>query len=491
MNFHRPFGNPGDRFGDPQPWHRNLDSEYGQFRGQSQIGETGMISGGYNDGFAPSRFDHGGAGFKRMRVDEMGMGSIVDEKRLNSSISMDDERRLKLIRDHGGVSSGAAQGRANWAGMGVDVNREATGYLQESSNFDMTPGGIDNGVVRGRLDDLRSGRNDMTFKQPTNYEIDDFRDPTFSDFNRKGTSFCPEPDFSTHNHGKEHGLAFSQQNLQSYKDDELWKSQYGEGENSSHQSLPTNGHTGLLAGRNSSLGDSYSQSAPHISSEILNENYYHQSYSLSAKEPQYSHPTGWHGMSASSVTPHEQSSFTRENRDPNYQPPQPYTMKNAMQLNHDTYFRGQLKDRMQSYEVNVPSQDSNKGPVGHQIAPKASQFGPQHFDKQGSYVPAGNGTISESMTPIQASRVFNVQPPLPASPPPPLPGDPPGHLSFDRPRALPSPAKPSSSLFPIAVSSAAAMASSYAAIPEPHSLARHYFHDKSHLHASTGLATEV
>ncbi|PSR95830.1 YLP motif-containing protein [Actinidia chinensis var. chinensis] len=432
-----PNANFQHRFGDPPDWHRNPNLEYEQF----QIGESGMVNG-----FAPSRYDNGGVGFKRVRVDDMGPGSFVGE----TGISDDRERRLKLIRDHG-----------------VDGNRESDWHLQENPVFERTLGGVDGGE-RGRLD-LRGVRNDMMLKPPSNCEISEFQDPRFSDFDRKGTYFRSGPDFNPHNYGEEHGLDFDQRNLQRYRNEELVQSQYGQGEKSLLPSLLSNGHSpqdpthyhegGLYY--DSNFGDDYSRGY----SEVLSENYYHHprsSDSLSAKEPHSSHSTGWQGPLASSARFQEQrSSLSTENRNPNYDMPRPYGIQNSMRPNHDMHSHGLLNDRRQSYEASALSHNSIHGSVGNRI-------------------------ISD---PMQASQAINVQPPLPASPPPPLPVDPPGH-PLSEPHALSSSAVTSSSLFPIPVSSVATLPSSYAPIPEAHSLSRPYFHDKSYLHASTGIASE-
>ncbi|THG22586.1 hypothetical protein TEA_013595 [Camellia sinensis var. sinensis] len=322
-------------FEDPWPRHRN--PSLSQIEDSSGI----IVNGGY-----------GNAGFKRMRVDEMGTG-----------ISMDNERRLKLIHDHG-----------------MHGIRGTERSLQENSFFDRN-------VIQ---------------QQPTNYEMNEFRDPRFGDFDRKVTSFRSD-----------------EQNLQSYRNVQLRQSQYGQDGNSLYPSLQTNGGG---VGCNSDLGESYSHSASYPNSKIPNENHYHRhrhlNDSLSVKEP---YQNGWHGLSASSAPYHEQRS------DPNLHQPLSHAMHNSLRPNHVR----------QSYEVNVQSPVDNHGAFGHQNMPIASQFSQQNFNKY------------ENMFPMQSSRLFNVQPPLPASPPPPLPADPPGH-PLSEPHALSSSAaKTSASLFPI------------------------------------------
>ncbi|KAL6973319.1 hypothetical protein U1Q18_027499 [Sarracenia purpurea var. burkii] len=458
VNLHRPFvGNPDDRFGDLRPWIRNPSLEYEQFHGNSQIGDSGMVNGGYGDGFSP-RYDHRSAGFKRMRVDEIGPGSFVNDNLVNSSrVSFDHERRLKLIRDHGGFSGGTLQGEVNSvSGMGVDANREMEQYLQENSVFDTNFGSID-GVEHGRSDGLRGGRNDMTFQPPTNLEINGLKDSIFSDFDRKGIYFPPEPDFNPHNYEEEHDLAFPRRNSQNYGNEELCHT----------SNVTALYHEGGL--RHNSDLRRRSPNAFYPASEVPRENYYHHSIKslrpcgfFPEKESRYYHQTFRH---------HEQiNSISTEN----------------CNSNHGIHSHGQLNDRRELYEeVNVPTHDRNQGPVGHQNMTKATN---QHFNKQGGFSPILTGN-SENMIAMQASRVINVQPPLPTSPPPPLPVDPSRH-PLSEPRAFSSPSITSSSLFPIPVSSEATVPSSYAPIHEAHSLAQPYFHNKSHLNASSGIPTK-
>lgn len=354
-----------------------------------------MVHGGYRDGFAPDRFDHGGTGFKRMRVDEMGRGAFANDDTMNlPHISMDNERRLKLIRDHGGMAG----------------DREAEGYLRGNTVFDRGFGGIDS-AESGRFDELRGGRNGMTLKPYSNSEMNEFRDPRFGNFDRKGSYFRPERDFNQHKYGGE------QENSRAYRNnEEFGQCQYG---------LP-NGHT-----RQGSDAE-----ALYYEGEI-------QHYSNLG----HTYPQSQQG-----------GSLSTENHNCNHHMSQPYAMQNPMQLNHDIHSHGQLNDRS----------------------------GNQYLNRQDGYV----SLPFDNMNTLQASRMVNVQPPLPASPPPPLPVDPPGH-PLSGPHALSSPAITPSSLFPIAVSSAATMPASYASVAETNSLARPYFHDRSRLHSSTSFATEV
>ncbi|CBI15263.3 unnamed protein product, partial [Vitis vinifera] len=129
----------------------------------------------------------------------------------------------------------------------------------------------------------------------------------------------------------------------------------------------------------------------------------------------------------------------------------PYTFEHPVKQKQDFQSHVQLSDVRQSFEVRFPSQEGNQGTVLHQNSPLGAQYGSH---RQGGYLPihTGSNIVSEGLSQMQASRSFHVQPPLPASPPPPLPVDPP--------------------------------------VPGANSLSQPYFHNKSHLHASTGFATE-
>ncbi|GLU21515.1 hypothetical protein SLE2022_376490 [Rubroshorea leprosula] len=81
---HQPFGsNPGDGFSDPRSWHRNPKFGNGY---------------GTDNGFAGT--DEVDRSYKRPRVGEFG------PPQSSARVSSEDERRLKLIRDHGGASPG-------------------------------------------------------------------------------------------------------------------------------------------------------------------------------------------------------------------------------------------------------------------------------------------------------------------------------------------------------------------------------------------------
>ncbi|XP_059642042.1 uncharacterized protein LOC132283996 isoform X2 [Cornus florida] len=509
---HRPFhGIPGDGFGDPRGWHRNPSLErdpYGQFHGQSQIGETAMN----RDGFSPPRYGSGSVGYKRMRVDEAGVGSFTNESHMNPSrFSTENERRLKLIREHGGASS--------MLGMSTGFDIETKGYIQERSVFDNNFSSIDGGEHM-KFDELRSGGDDTALKHPRNSEMNSFRDPGFGSFDRKGMSFHPERGFNQHNYREEHGLAYAPQYVRSNRNEEPGQSRYSQVENSLHSSLQSSGHSGVVAGGstnvkqgrqgqdvtvlyhegvqyNSNYGDDFlssehkgefnlqshvsqSQSLPYPTVEVPNENYYDRDFrrgyppeAMSAKESQHSHPTMWQGLSGSGAPYHEQiGNFPMEEN---------HNSNNQMLLRpkHDFPSPGQPSNRRPSLEVNVPAQDGNGGAIGH-----------QSLSKRGGYVPISTGSsmVLENIITMQVSQLFDVQPPLPASPPPPLPVDPPRHSLSESLASASSPQK-SSSLFPIPISYSTTVPSSYPPVPDQ-SFGQPYFQNKPLLHVSTGFANE-
>ncbi|XP_052174573.1 uncharacterized protein LOC127789667 [Diospyros lotus] len=433
-------GHPGDRLGDPVPWQRNPSLDYG-------------------DGFDP-RYDQGsgGPGFKRMRVEENWDNS--------SRILMDDERRLKLIRDHGGLES-------------------------------------------VRSDEFSGSREDMALKRSANYEMEGYGDRSFGDFDKTGTFFDTQPHFNPPHYGEE--KSFGQRNL--HGNGQLEQHQYGQVKNSMPPSFQTNGYSGLSTRYSTNVEQSRqgldvatlhhkggvwrnpNLEVIHPTANLPGESYHHNGFqqnrpsdALSTKESHYSHAPGWNETSTSSALHNEQ---TLENPNAKSCPPHPYAKQNHVLLDRDFNSHGQINDRGPSYDDRVASSDGNQDAVAHQNMLIARKIDPLHSRNQVSQppIPARDKFIAENSTPMHPSRLPSVQPPLPASPPPPLPMDLPQHPLYE-PHSLSSPAKTTPPLFPIPVSSAASTRSPYAAIPEADSMARPYFPDKSHFHVSIGISPE-
>ena len=486
-------GNPNGGYGDPRYWDKNPNLErdvYVQSSFQSQIG------GLHRDGFGSTIYDYGKNGFlsegdrnnKRMRFDETASGSFSNDYHLNPvRVMSEDERRLKLIRDHGGASSGVPHG-GTVSGLGIiGLNGENKEYAQENSISERNFGNSEV-VDRGKFDDFRGYRGDT--------RLNNFHGAGFCSTEREGSSFR-----------EEHGSTFGQQYLQIdgngyqpndhtvfknkgdgvYSQNEgLKQSQYFQNEHPPH-APSSHGHNGLPARVSNNVRQSHSSlHVPYPSSEVQNENYHGHNLqhlqlknSMSVKEPRYSHAPNWLVSSGLSVPYHETSNNLLA---------QPYTVEHPLQLKQDFQSHGQLNDVEQPVEVKFSSQDSNQGMALHQNSPLGAQYG-RH--KQGGYLPiqTGGNKVSESLSQMQASR-FHVQPPLPVSPPPPLPLGPPDHTSSksNTSSSVPMSASP---LFPVSASSLATASSSYHPVPGANSLSQPYFHNKAHLHASTGFDTEV
>uniref|UniRef100_A0A803L927 YLP motif-containing protein 1 n=1 Tax=Chenopodium quinoa TaxID=63459 RepID=A0A803L927_CHEQI len=147
-------------------------------------------------------------------------------------------------------------------------------------------------------------------------------------------------------------------------------------------------------------------------------------------------------------------------------PPLPPAVPRPGQLRYDYGPPRPLSDLSPPIETRPPPPDGYHVPAGNHIAPARPHYGAPHMDYQGGY---GN-SISENTGHFNASQGFDMQPPLPASPPPPLPMEPPGPWPTDH-KPLSSPPRASSSLFPVPVGSSAPVHTSHAPIPESHTRA--------------------
>lgn len=115
--------NPDDGFADQRPWIRSSGISYGHVPFQP-----------HRESFLPPPYDYGGNEFvndaersyKRPRVDDVASDGVVHElnqNQKNGRSSFEDERRLKLIRDHGVVSSGPPEGPRMNLGSNSETNR--------------------------------------------------------------------------------------------------------------------------------------------------------------------------------------------------------------------------------------------------------------------------------------------------------------------------------------------------------------------------------
>ncbi|XP_042950539.1 uncharacterized protein LOC122282654 isoform X4 [Carya illinoinensis] len=435
----RPFT---DGFGDLRPWHRNpsLDrgEPYGQFQSQS-----------YGNWFT----NEGDRNSKRPRVDD------IHNQEKPGMVSSEDERRLKLIRDHGAVSSGLLPEGS--AGSMPGMNHETNAYSQESSAFDGNYGRPGGGEY-GKFDGFRDIKGEVGPLSVRNMEMST-TDPRFGSDDRREQQ-----------HMQSNGNGF--QNI------EFPHSRYGQVDSSLHP-FQTHGIKNVDQSR-----------LPYPVSEVLHDKYrnphnnqqWQSRDSMPAKKPQHSHMNNWQGTRM--LYP-EESSVPMDYRDPNNQLQQPYGMHCPVDRRHDFHSPGLPSDVRRPLEVGFPSQDGKQGSLHHQPLPGFTQRGDPNANEHGGYFPSASGG-SENVGKMEASPFFSRQPPIPASIPPPPAVDPVLHISSVM-KAYSSPPKTSCSLFPVPVGSSAVMPSSYPPIAEAHSMTLPYFHNEPLMHSSTGFFSEA
>lgn len=457
---------PNNGFEDPRSWQRNPNL------GRNLYGSD-MYTGIHRDGCAPTSYDYGYNGFvsggnrnsKRMRVDDMESGASTNEfyGNLSKIVSEEDERRLKLIRDHGFTPSGPPQVGANsMLRTSIGYNCEIVVSERGSSNT-----GFGEHV---KFDDFQGARGEIASELPSNTEMNNFWDPGVGSRDRKGALFYRDNDFHHLNRREEHGSVSAKQYM--YHD----RNKQDGFPTSVPNNLEHQSHNAVVR-QSTDWGDNYYSRLPTGNLEQLSShdsrgfNDVYRTHNVQqlqskdpmlAKETQFSHHSNWRELS----TPyHEQSNISL----PNTQLQPPFVMR-------------------QSFDIKGSLEDGNWVSSGHHDFPVEAKYGPPNPNKQGSYLPIPGSMVSDNLGHVQPSHVS--QPPLPASPPPPLPLDPSGHPSSHL-KALYSPPKTLSSLFPIhASSSAALVASLNPPVPDAHSLAKPHFHNQPHLPVSTGFVAE-
>ncbi|XP_059441484.1 uncharacterized protein LOC132173854 [Corylus avellana] len=413
----RPFA---DGFGESRPWHRNPSLDRGDPYGHYELQSC-------SNGFV----DDCDRNSKRPRVDD------IRNNQNSLRLSWEDERRLKLIRDHGGVSSGLLPAEGGTGSTMAGVNCETNIYVQEGAGFDGNygrPGVGEYGKVDGFPDS-------MTELGPIGYD----------------SRFCS---------GERRGQQYMQSNRNGFQGEEFPHSRYGQVE-SSLNPFQTYGIRNVDQLR-----------PPYPVSEVPNDNYHNtqnpqqrqSSDSMPANEPQYSHMNNWQGTSV--PYPEQRGSVAMDNRDPN----SPYGMQYPVDTRHDFHPPGLPNDVRQPLEVRFPSQKN----------------GNPYRNEDGGYFPSasGGGRIFENMGQMEASRLHGSQPRIPAPPLPALPVDPALRHSSEL-KGFSSPPTTSASLFP--VSSSPMVPSSYPPLPEAHSLTRPYFHNEPRppMPASAGFLSEA
>lgn len=427
-----------DGFGDPRPWGRNpsLDSgdPYGQFQSES-----------YSNGFV----NESDRNPKKPRIDD------IQSNQNPVRMSLEDERRLKLIREHGSVLGGLPP--EGVAGTMPGMNRGMNGDVQESSSFDVNYGRAGVGEF-GKFDGSRESMSELGPIGPRNME---FYDPRFGSGDRRG-----QPNRQSSRNG--------------FQNAELSHSRHGRDESSLH-SFQTYG-----------IKNVDQTHLPYPVSEVPADNYlnthnprqWQSSDSMPANEPPYSHTTNWQGTRL--PHPERRDSVPKDNRDSNSQLQHPYGIQYPVDLRHDSHSSGLPSDARP--EVSFPSRDGKQGPIWHQSMSGVTQHSAPNFNEHGGYFQSASGGSMpfENAGQMEASRFYNRKPPVPASPPPPPPPPPPTYPAL-RPSseliAYVSPPKTTASLFPVPVGSLSKVPSSYPPIPEAHSLTMPY--------ASTGFLSEV
>ncbi|KAJ7956350.1 YLP motif-containing protein 1 [Quillaja saponaria] len=432
-------GNGNGGYGDPSTFHRNPNwdrGSYGQLPLQNPI-----------EAFRPVVHDHGNSNgyvdqdnrnLKRPRIDETGSGpgSFTGEydKSFVSNLS-EDERRLKLIRDHGGALGaplegkvgsvplldipGVAEYRRNDEFQASELGPTATG------NIDITnPHNRRGQLLRGEQCDLDSGQKRI--QNNHNGFHSEVKDGVFR------------------NRGGKDAISYFQ------NEEFPPSSQHCQVEGSPH-------HFHTFGTNNLGELQHTSQSVPYLFSKISSDNY-HSDYPqqrqtkglIATNGPNYAHMINMDGK----IAPYPDQ---RGSDDPQNQLPQPYPMQ-AVPMRNEFQSSGLSGDTVHCNGVYYPR-------------------------------PTGGSRFPENMHQMEDSRVFHGQPPLPASPPPPLPVDPPMHPSSEL-KTYFSPPKASAFLFPVAVSSTAVVSSSHPATSEAHSMPQSYFQNKPLPQTRSGFIVE-
>ncbi|KAF8408056.1 hypothetical protein HHK36_007197 [Tetracentron sinense] len=520
---------PNDVYGNSQTWHRNqhIDSDLiRQFPQLSQMAGSGTLS---RDGFRLHSLGHDSNEFmrvelfdsdranKRMRVGEIGSGSFKhtpppfrDDYYLNSSrVSSEDERRLNLIRDHGGQLNPPSNMRANNLydpgfdsvdKNGPDFHPEkvydykkefhkgelslAFGYQYSQSNRDGFRSDVDHAFFRNK----EGGDKDVFLlsqnEEPLNTRSDLIEKKIHPSSQTYGHSDVPT--------GGANYVELAQQSQDSaalnHKEEYRHNMDWGDRSFSTSQKGDLNQQPCISHHMHYHISEGSNEKY-----HIHNLQQFRPKDSMPAKEIENSHITNWQVSSGSNVPYHEQriSSVSMEKCGPNTPLPQPYALQHPVRNKHDLHFHGQQSDVRQSFAVKPPSLENIQVSAGSKNLHVVEQCGAPNMNKQGGYLPisTGNSMVPTMLGQVQASQAVGFQPPLPPSPPPPLPVDPPGPPESDF-QATSLPPRTSFSLYPIPATSSATVHLWYPPAPENQSLAQTHFHNGSHLHASTAFVME-
>ncbi|KAK6920824.1 hypothetical protein RJ641_014502 [Dillenia turbinata] len=462
--FHRPYFDPYNDYNNwgnhqlPQTVHRNPN-----FAGDSVI----VVNSGYH------RFEHDRLGLnsgevsgndrtsKRFKVDDVGSGLAVNGN-WQSQSGVDNERRLKLIRDHG-IQSGA-----NFA------NHSMRGYSQDNfsdRNLSASASGKHLEFDGSRNVGHNTARNEMN--------------PGFGSYDWEGAFVHSEP----------YGI-----NRENHEKREFWRDE--------HKHMPSR-RDGCQSDMDQSYGGNRNGGFLHPQKEGFQQFRYGQT------ENSFPLPSQNYGSYGPNSVGHEwvkkqfpgmekgdinQQPYMSQNINSgeNEFPSDNFCSHNIKQLqdedstqysrqNHAQVLPGSTATYVQAYALSNNKYDNNRSDElwnGRESA-EVRHHVPPHVINTASHLPMhATGSVFPEAGLMPDSHPFNFQPPLPATPPPPLPMAP-----QDPPLALqkaPSPPKTSVTLFPVPIGSASGL-SSHPSISEGHSFTQPLLYSTTHAQAPSGF----
>ena len=403
-----PYYDPG--YSNPNP---NL-SQMADF-GNANRGPYSAPNHGYGDvGYVGSEYHMNDRSSKRLRVEGM---SYAGEGDANSSNFPwhDNERRLKLVRDHGAPNAYPAH------------DRDTGGYGQENSGFDR--------YFDGR-EPVHSAGLGVRNSPDTGY----------------GVNYQKQELEYQSGYGSHHGIKRCALDAEhGYMVNKFQNHEYEQPLYENAAKLPGNQLHGY---HHSNYGSS------HISKDD-----FYGSKLQPLPEDAALHYNQRTNMPASTHHYEQRSNMPISTHHSGSQAPLPDTIQQPGRMGYDHHSPSHFNDVRLLLESRPRPIEGYQSPFGDQSVPMRPHYGPFHMDNQRRHGTAVSGSTDH----WRPSKGFDVQPPLPASPPPPppppLPMEPSGQWSADR--KPPSP-RVSSSLFPIPVSSATAVQSSYVPVSESH-----------------------
>ncbi|GMH31504.1 hypothetical protein Nepgr_033347 [Nepenthes gracilis] len=468
---HVVYPNPSDPHSDSRYWNGSPSLKREKYWSQFQMQQHHMGDyGNLNDrGWFPMQnFEYNRNAIeteylvddmnrKRLRVDGAYLGSNSNDFNANSSrlLSEENERRLKLIRDHGGVSNGQDLSRHDFRhsfGSGYIHDNVHAGYSGSPSELGMGPPS----TFRDIVSEIRHQREENQSGFGSQY----------GDTNR----IQPVEDLGSS--GNKIQIEYQQQPSYGRVVNPLDPAVSGHGvgrdtEWGGDRNCP-----------NPQISDSFNQShgyqyIRHGSSDFSSEKFYTNNYMS-----QQSDSALWKDFPAHSA--YEQRSNTgTENHSFISPQPQPKAVQHG-QITYDHHSTSHLGEVRQQIGARPPTLDGYEGPTGYQTFTAGPQYGPSDMRKQGDC----GEFVSPNIGHMQSSRRFDSQP-LPPPSPPPLPADPAPHWSAELKGS--SPPRKSPSVFKAAASSSVTMHSFYPSVPEGHSSVQPYLYSSQLMHAKDFL----